>query len=284
MISHVLVPIDDTEMSIRAVPVAAALARRAGATVQLVTVEPVGLARHLDEERLDEVTGLLPPGVGVSTSVVATTAAVADTLADLEHPDGTVLCLATHGRGPLVSLGLGNVTANLVAQAAVPVLVVGPRCLGPDPADLGGPVLAAVDGSARDEDVLGTAVEWARTTGSPIVATTTVTRPAETSAWSDADAVLDAARSFVAASGAHAEVLPVAAADVDEGVLRAIDDRTACVVMGSHRRGRLGRLLFGSTTAAVVHRAPCPVLVAAPATAHEAASPTRPATEASGGG
>jgi nucleotide-binding universal stress UspA family protein len=284
MITHVLVPIDDTELSTRAVPVAGALARMTGATVDLLTVDPLGCDQGLDARRLDHVADLVPPGVGLSKRIVATTESVADALAHLDHPTGTIMCIAAHGRGALASLGLGSVTANLVTRARMPVLVIGPRCASEDPSDLAGTVLAAVDGTPRDESVVRAAVQWARATGSPMVATTTVTRPSEPQAWSDANDILAEVRSAAASQGVDADVLPVAAADVDEGLLRAIEPGTGCVVMGSHHRGRLGRLLYGSTTASVVHRAPCPVLVAAPTTDEGAAPLAAPAAELVDGG
>jgi nucleotide-binding universal stress UspA family protein len=284
MITHVLVPIDDTELSTRAVPFAGALARLAGATVDLLTVDPLGCNQGLDAKRLDDVAELVPPGIGLGKRIVATTESVADTLAHLDHPTGTIMCIATHGRGAFASLGLGSTTANLVTRTRMPVLVIGPRCPSDDTSHLTGPVLAAVDGSPRDEAVVRTAVQWARATGSPMVATTTVTRPSEPEAWSAANDILAGVRSAAAGQGVDAEVLPVAAADVDEGLLRAIEPGTGCVVMGSHHRGRLGRLLYGSTTASVVHRAPCPVLVAAPAADEGAAPPVAPAAELVDGG
>jgi nucleotide-binding universal stress UspA family protein len=264
VITHVLVPIDETELSTGALPVAGSLASLTGAQLDLVSIEPVGPSRHQVQDRLDQIVGIVPPGVATSTSVVKTVESVADALAHLECSTGTVMCLATHGRGPLASLGLGSVTANLVAHAEMPVLVVGPACTARAPSDLQGSVLAAVDGSVRDDDVLPTAVRWAQAVGAELVVMTAVTRPSDPGAWTDAHDVLTDARDATRHLGLEAGALPVAAGAVDEAVLRAIDAGTSCVVMGSHRRGRLGRLLFGSTTAGVVRRARCPVLVAAP--------------------
>lgn len=284
MISHILVPIDRTALSTRAVPVAGALARLTGATVDLLSVEPVGPPSQEVPARLDDVTAMVPPGVGTSTRVVATVESVAATLAGLEHPAGTVMCLATHGRGPLTSLGLGSVTADLVAHASMPVLVVGPRCTTEGPAELAGPVLAAVDGSDRDDDVLATAAGWALATGVPLTVVTAVTRPREPQVWQAANALLAEGRAHVAAVGVEASVMPVSAGDVDAALLRAVEPTTGCLVMGSHRRGRLGRLLFGSTTASVVHWARCPVLVAAPPPSLRPAGAASRTTEAPGGG
>ena len=49
--------------------------------------------------------------------------------------------------------------------------------------------------------------------------------------------------------------------DVVEGILRVAEEtRCDLIVMGTHGRGELGRVLMGSVAEAVVRRAPCPVL------------------------
>lgn len=49
--------------------------------------------------------------------------------------------------------------------------------------------------------------------------------------------------------------------DVKEILLVAADEQADLIVMASHGRTALGRVLLGSTTEAVLHRATCPVLV-----------------------
>lgn len=49
--------------------------------------------------------------------------------------------------------------------------------------------------------------------------------------------------------------------DVDEILMVAADEQADLIVMASHGRTALGRVLLGSTTQAVLHRAKCPVLV-----------------------
>jgi nucleotide-binding universal stress UspA family protein len=67
-----------------------------------------------------------------------------------------------------------------------------------------------------------------------------------------------------------------------EEILRAAQDPLAdLIVMGSHGRGRLGRLLMGSTSEAVVPKADCPVLIVKAPPSEAAPTPGRVAVGAS---
>ena len=174
MITTIVVPVSDAPTSERSIPVAGALARMTGATLELVGVDPVGLAPERTQRRLDEVASSVASGVAVRTTVEDTVESVAATLAHLERDSGAVLCLATRGRGPLLSLALGSVTVEIVRASAMPALVVGPSCIASTPTDLAAPAVLALDGTEVDDDVMAAAVVWSRATGAPLTVTTTI--------------------------------------------------------------------------------------------------------------
>ncbi|HMJ75818.1 MAG TPA: universal stress protein [Iamia sp.] len=263
MITSIVVPIDDGHDSERSIPVAGALARMTGATMELVSVDPVGSAPERSQRRLDEVAARIPRGIAVSTTVEDTADSVAVALATLDRDQGAILCLATHGRGALVALALGSVTNGLVDETTMPVLIIGPRCIDSGPSDLMAPAVAALDGSEVDHEVMDAAARWVTATGAPLTITTVVDRPSEPEAWDDADRILAWGEERASALAVPVTTSVVAATGAEEGILRAVEGRVGCVVVGSHRRGRVTRLVFGSTVTRLTQHAPCPVLVAA---------------------
>ncbi len=262
----VVTTVDDRPASERAVPVAAALAHLSNAAVELLTVDTDGLSESRCRRRLDDVARLLPADLPVTTTLEFSLESVAEAVARVDRGPGAVLCIATHGRGSLTALALGSVTTHLLRHTDLSILTVGPQCAAPGADDLARPAIAALDGSSLDDDVMAAAATWCRSTGAPLTVTTTITRPSEPLAWSDADQVLAwAERRAVELGLPDATTSLVAASDASEGILRALDGPPGCYVVGSHRRGPVGRLIYGSNATRLVQQAPCPVLVAGPA-------------------
>jgi nucleotide-binding universal stress UspA family protein len=272
MCTTIVVPVDDGPTSERAVPVAGALARLTGATVELLSVDPDRSPPEQVRRRLDDLAGRVPPGVPVGCTVEGTTEPVAGVIAHLDRDPDTLVCLATRGRGALVSLALGSVTTDVVSQTHLQVLVVGPGCASAPAPDLTAPAVVALDGSDVDEDVMVTAAAWAHDTGAPLTVSTTITQRYEPEGWVDADRILAWAEERAAELDLPITTSLVAATDVGAGILRAVEGPIGCLVVGSHRRGRIGRVVLGSTVARLTHRAPCPVLVAGDRSPHPVAA------------
>lgn len=257
-ITSVLVPVDpedgDGRAAAPALEVAAELARRAGSLpVTLVAVDPLAVPMA---DPHGPLAAMAAGTSEVATRVDVTTTSVAAHLA-AAPADGEVVCMTTHGRTRLGALVLGSVADAVVRRATAPVLLVGPRC---ERADLGRPVVAAVDGSERDASVVATAAAWARTLDVDLVLATVVTAPSEPLTWVTADEVLAAAADEADGFGVRATVDPVAAGDPVGGLLAAAAG-AGCVVIGSRRRSAL-QAVASSTVHDLVRRSPLPVLVA----------------------
>lgn len=182
----IVVPLDGSELAEGALPLAGALARASGATLQLVHVfVPFGprtdvpgavvaspdLEQQLQEgmltyladvaERVRRDTGgpveCRPLRARPIRSPFAETGAIVEALR--RHVLGAgvdLIVMATHGRGGVSRTWLGSVVDALVRRVVGPVLLVRPRDDVAVPARPFEHILVPLDGSARSEHVLPT--------------------------------------------------------------------------------------------------------------------------------
>lgn len=143
-------------------------------------------------------------------------------------------------------------------------------------------LLVATDGSDLGNKALDTAIELARLSGGAITVLTAtdpvatgigsggfgtidagaiVTRLEESYA-AQAKTLLDEARAKVAAAGIGIETLHAARQSGADAIIAVVTERGFdVVVMGSHGRRGIGRLLLGSQAAEVLSRSSVPVLI-----------------------
>lgn len=286
MFGSIVVPLDGSPLAEHALPLAAALARRAGSQVELVRAhvlyalqethagrlpyDPAEEAEWRRQEQLylDGTAGWLRPQAGVAVRTALIDGLVEDAL--LEHVracKADLVVMTTHGRGGVGRLLLGSVADRLVREAPVPVLLTRPGegalQLIPEPSLQR--LLVPLDGSPLAEQALAPALELARL----LEARCTLLRVVETGPA--AEAVLDEHRADAetylrsAAQRLAGSVLPVRtrvvvarhAAEAIAAEARASD----LIVLATHGRGGIRRLLLGSVASKVIHESPVPVLV-----------------------
>lgn len=264
MAKTIVVPLDETELAERALPVATSLAELIGADLELLLVDASGPPSAEEEAYLSEREESLPAQLRVRHRAVHRDVEVHEAIVDeaLTLPDPVVV-MATHGRSAIGELVLGSVADAVIRRSPVPVVVIGPRCSGP--AFTGdGPVLVALDGSEGDEDVLATAERLGPQLGGPLVVVhvrVPVAVDAGIVLTHDEDVATRAADRLRAAGLAAAE-LTVEAVNPSEELVRTAAHRGArAVLVGTHRPSRLERAVLGSTAMAVIRRSPCPTIV-----------------------
>jgi nucleotide-binding universal stress UspA family protein len=267
-LAAVLVPLDGSELSIRTLPVAHSLALRIGGDVVLLSA-----VDSEDEvaEREAELAGIELLGVQVRRSVVVDRDPAGAIHNALKALGAAVACMASHGRGRTAAL-IGSVATEVVARGHDPVVVVGPLV---GERRMGAGVLACVDDSPASHALLPVGIRWARLLGEPLTVLTVAEpvpppldeRPARRAFGPDGDveAFLEAVVGLVRQ---EAPDVPVATAAVydpispAEGVAVYLDEHPAhLLVVSSHARSGLARVVFGSVAADIVHRSPFPVLV-----------------------
>jgi len=171
--------------------------------------------------------------------------------AEVLNPD--LLLMGRHGRTGLSRLLMGSVTARVIGHSPVNVLVV-PRGVTLSFQK----ILVGSDGSP------GSLVAWEEALGiakkqrSSLIAASVARGDAEVVL---AEEILRELAAAAAAQGIAVETLTLKGRP-DAALLKtAQEQQVNLIIMGSHGRTGLARLLMGSTTERVIGQSPCPVLV-----------------------
>ena len=138
------------------------------------------------------------------------------------------------------------------------------------------PIILATDGSPSAADATRQAVELARSTGAKLLvvsvwhaglttySTTAALPESKRAAKEQACAAAQAAAEAARAAGIDAESFVLEGDAVERICESAADTNASLLVVGSHGFGPVRRLVFGSVSTALLHHAPCPVLVVRP--------------------
>ncbi len=184
-------------------------------------------------------------------------------LADAENAD--VIVMGRRGLHKMERALMGSVTARVIGHTQRDVLVV------PLGATLGWKrVLVGTDGSRFSGLAVDKAIAFAKAYGGDLVVLSVVDVPTEF--YAEAPQAVDdmvrkakeytaAVKEKAAAAGVRAESY-VGEAESWEAIINLSKEQSAdMIVMGSHGRTGLRRLLMGSVTEKVIGHAACPVLV-----------------------
>lgn len=281
----VVVGVDGSDDSLRAVRWAAAEAGRRGVPLRLVhafdhTVEHVvGQPTVGEQERevlMDQAHRLLTgaaaaaetavPGLEVQAQLV--TGYPVPVLAD-ESGRAQLVVLGAAGRGRFLELLAGSVASGLAAHGRCPVVVVRGEDGGP-----AAPVVVGIDGTPASETAIAFGFEAAAARHAPLVAVHAWQTPLVGTVPAD-PAVVSAVEA--AAHEILAERLAGWGEKFPDVLVRRVvlNDRPApllvreargaqLLVVGSRGHGLVAGAFLGSVGHALVHRAPCPVAVVRP--------------------
>lgn len=289
----VVVPLDGSELSERALPYATALAKALGLKLHLASVweaqeeraellargiqVPPNVEDHVADYLRDVAQGIRKQGLAVETAVRSGRAAE-EIVHLLEERQARFLVLASHGRSGLSRWWYGSVAGSLVREAPVSTLLIGPRVLKKrGKRILMRRILVPLDGSPLAEAALERAAELAQAFGGEIVL-------AEVLGWAGQGAVFgvpevdvgridqeltEAAGTYLARArqrlpeqlSVETKVLHGAPAEALSELIRA--ERIDLVVMTSHTRAGIARAILGSVAERML-QAPAPVLLVRP--------------------
>lgn len=225
------------------------------------------------EEMLAEVIDSIPDGKTVETEI-RYGRPTHEIVSVAEERDVDAVVMGSHGREGAKRLLLGSIAESVIRRAPVPVTVV----REPGPATRGKPeqVVVPFDGSNESKRALDYATEQY-----PDAETTAVyavypppevrdsdpdTLPEELDNWSahvdgHIEGILELAVEHAEESG-HSIATDTVAGEPAAGIVEYADEHDAdLIVMGSHGRDGIKRLLLGSVAETVARRAPTSVTV-----------------------
>lgn len=298
MYRTIMVPLDTSDFSRRAIPAAMEIARAADAEVYLTHVHasfppvegeepPEAFLRMEDELRereeaeLEDATERVEAG-GLSARHALLNGPVTETLAREAEAEADLVVMVTHGRGVFTRFWLGSVADGLVRSCSVPVYLIRPE-EGEEPAvpDFGH-VLVPLDGSAFAEQGLEQAVRLGRLMGArftllqvlPPVMMPGYSYPdlpegvdptALEQLQEEAEAYLQRKASSLRDEGLEVDVRTAVHSQTAAAILEtAAEEAADLVAMATHGRGGLRRVVLGSVADKVLRGARVPVLVYRP--------------------
>src|SRR4051812_35490907 len=287
MLNTILVPVDGSDFAERAVPYAAGLARSAAARVVLMRVLPHRAPGSATDE-LGAVQAYLnldagamrAGGLEVETIVRRVHPVHADDVAraitaTAEEQGVSLIVMSTHGRSGLGRWLYGSVTDSVLRQTATPMLLVPSHAEQPQPTDRPIRLLVPLDGSELAEEAILTAESWAGATDAELVLLRVVEPPSyplygDGYAYIpfDPDVEVAEARQYLQekvdrlrADGKRVTARAVVGQPSLMVARVAHDEGVDVIMMATHGRGGLARLVLGSVATATLQRADVPILL-----------------------
>jgi nucleotide-binding universal stress UspA family protein len=292
VIRQVAVALDGSDFAERSLPAAAAISRLFDATLALISVLPSrGALRVLPKGRssgnpveagqveteayLDRLAGAYrDQGVRTEYYVAAGPVAQAIDVLTIEL-NADLLIMSTHGRSGISRFMLGSNASAVIQGLRRPVLLLRPQALAGDSLPRIRRVLVTLDGSSFAERVLPWMQQVSTATGAEVLllAVPEVPEPALYGAMADAVDELRAqaesnARRYLERTAASLRDLGMHVQPLVEGsrpAMAILDvaerEQVDLIMLATHGRGGMDRLMLGSVADRVIHHSRCPILL-----------------------
>ncbi|MBV8399182.1 MAG: universal stress protein [Acetobacteraceae bacterium] len=303
MFERILVPLDGSALAEKALPIAEALARTAGGRLILVQALHVWAstphealereleARPLAEADLRAVARQFELAGLVASTYLALGEPAAVIEKEAEDQDVGLIVMSTRGRGGLARWALGSIAERVLHVSGRPVLLVPAETSANWPAP-SPTIVVPLDGSHLAEEALEPAVTLAQAIGGRL-SLAYVVEPPPLMAYQlpamygslDRESWVRESNAYVAGVAKHlSATFPEVEAQSLMGyaaptiVEHAQARHAAAIVMASHGRTGLARMVVGSVAMGTIQRASMPVLVVRPNSFARGAQPPALAT------
>jgi nucleotide-binding universal stress UspA family protein len=297
MFNSVLLPLDGSALSARAVPFARFVAHAAGARLIVVRAHlpaddlslrleypDLSVAERADLERQaaesefqSTVDGLRQEGLDVESHFIE--GGAADVIFDTaEAARVNLIVMSTHGRGGLGRWLYGSVADEVLRRVPVPILLVSAVCTRAWAEDTPLRVVVPLDGSDLAAEALGPARDFAVLLGGELLLLAVV-EPTAVYPYEHLEAVFDVNDSRAAEAAGYldevcADIRSTSMPPVSTRVVHGNAAEEICAVarevgagaiaMATHGRGGLARLVLGSVATRTLQQSSVPVLVYRP--------------------
>jgi nucleotide-binding universal stress UspA family protein len=288
MTKTILLPLDGTAASERAVPFAHMLARQLPAKIVLLRAVLLGPEGDENEpasveyqearlELMQTAARLKQGGVEVEWTVVDDEPGWAIMLASRHHAADIVL-MATHARGPMGRSMLGSVADRVLRQGPAPVLLVPPlTAFNWPPGNQGLRVVVPLDGSPLAERALDPAARLAESAGGELIVVHAIEPPYYAFVEQGLIPTLDPGE---LAALPIESLKTIAQRFTDRGISTSTESRFGrpadvvlavarerqahLIVMATHGRGGVSRLVTGSVADAVLRHTHVALMLVGP--------------------
>ena len=258
---------DGSEFSEGAIREAVRIAKRCNSTLYVVSVVEVNpefeayapaLIEKAEKETREHLEGVKAraegEGLKCETIVHEGEEPYRYIVEEAERINAGTIVMGRRGRTGISRLMMGSVTARVIGHAGCNVLVV-PRAAVFECRK----ILIATDGSEYSEKALGNAIDIAAAYGSEVVIVSVAAGAPEVK---DAEALVKSAREAAEKRGIERVSAVTPAGAAYEKIIEVAERENAdLIVLGSHGRTGLRRLLMGSVAERVIGHASCAVLV-----------------------
>jgi nucleotide-binding universal stress UspA family protein len=295
MFKHILIPIDSRQLSHQAAITGLEFAKKLGARVTLLNVlqmPPVypPQSEHATLETIrDHGKKLLEPwteiavkkGINLKTKMVQDDAhsVAASIVKAADNLECDLILMGTQGREGLDRLLVGSVAERVTRLANQPVMLV--RSSVSSKTIEFESILIPVDGSSTSQAALWTADELAKQLGASLHFLHVVpdlplpmsdgmgfgTMNYRSEPWIEAlqnqgQAIIKHAKASTTLERVETSVIPASGARTAKQILKfAKEHHSSLIVIGTHGRSGLDRLLLGSVAEGVMHHADVPVIL-----------------------
>jgi nucleotide-binding universal stress UspA family protein len=295
MLRTIFVPLDGSPLAEHALPYADRLADATSACMLLCTIVPLNIIEPPEEDLTlaDEARAYL----GQTASRLSARGRNVQTITQWGEPAACILdqvqsqqadliVMSTHGRSGLGRWLYGSVADTVLRSSAVPVMVVPPYVTTAWSSGYPMRIVVPLDGSKLAEAALSYAEELARALSAEILLVEIVPFPpyslydngAAMTAF-DLDKEIADSKSYLAdvAAGLTSSGIQVrTCAELEHPAvaIASIADREKAdlIIMATHGRSGLARLVLGSVATGTLQRTTVPVMLLGPAALHDVAA------------